>query len=130
MPKATQLAVSLANKPGSLAKLCSTLGKAQVNITAILAPESRGKAKMRVVVDSTDKAKAALKEARIRFTEEEVILLELYNTPEAFAEIAGMLAESKINIKYAYATSWAGSAKATVVLAVPNVTKALDALGV
>jgi len=39
MPKVTQLAVTLENKPGALAQICSTLGKAGVNISAVLAPE-------------------------------------------------------------------------------------------
>ena len=129
MPKATQLAVSLPNKLGALAQLCSTLGKAEVNITAILAPESKGRGKLRVLVDNPDKARVALKQAKMRFSEEEVIVVQLDNAPGAVGEVAEEFAESKINIKYAYATAWPGSAKATVVLAVPNVTKALEALG-
>lgn len=129
MPKVTQIAVSLANKPGALAQLCSTLGKAGVNITALLAPEMRGRGKIRVLVDNPEKAKDALKEAKIRFSEEEIIATELDNRPGALGEIAEKLAQAKINIKYAYATASEGSAKATVILAVPDVAKALGVLG-
>jgi hypothetical protein len=130
MKKATQLVVSLPNKPGALAQLCSTLGKAGVNITAIVAPESKRRGRVRVLVDDPQKGKAALKEAKIRFSEEEVIAMELDNKPGAVGEAAGKLAQSKINIKYIYATVSEGSAKTTVILAVPNVTKALGALGI
>jgi len=129
MPKVTQIAVSLANKPGALTQLCSTLGKAGVNITAILAPEIRGRGKVRLLVDSPEKAKDAFKEAKIRFSEEEVIAMELDNRSGALGEVAEKLAQSKINIKYAYATASEGSAKATVILAVPDVAKALGVLG-
>lgn len=129
MPKATQLTVPLANKPGSLAKLCSSLGGAGVNITAVLAPESGPRGKVRVLVDNPDKAKEALKAAKIRFSDEEVIAIELDNRPGAVGEVAEKLAQSKINIKYAYATTSAGSAKATAIFAVPNVDKALGVLG-
>jgi hypothetical protein len=119
----------LQNKPGALAQVCSTLGKAGVNISALLAPEAKGRGKLRVLVDNADKAKEALKAARIRFSEEEVIALNLDNRPGALAEFSEKLAQSKINIRYAYATASEGSPKATVIMAVPNIAKALTALG-
>ena len=117
------------NKPGALAQVYSTLGKAGVNISALLAPEAKGRGKLRVLVDNADKAKEALKAARIRFSEEEVIALNLDNRPGALAEFSEKLAQSKINIRYAYATASEGSPKATVIMAVPNIAKALTALG-
>ena len=129
MPKVTQLAVTLANKAGALAQLCSTLGKAGVNVSALVAPEIRGRGKVRLLVDNPDKAKEALSTARLRFSEEEVIAMELDNRPNALGEIVEKLAQAKINIKYAYATATEGSAKATVLLSVPDVTKALTVLG-
>jgi hypothetical protein len=129
MPKVTQIVVPLANKPGALAQLCSILGKAGVNITALLAPEIRGRGKVRVLVDNPDKAKDALKEAKIRFSEEDVIAVELDNRSGALGEVAEKLAQSKINIKFAYATASEGSAKAMVILAVPDAAKALGVLG-
>ncbi len=129
MPKVTQLAVSLTNKAGALAQLCSTLGKAGVNVTALLAPEIRGRGRVRIIVDNTDKAKDALKEAKMRFSEEEVAVIELDNRAGALGEVTEKLAKSKINIKFAYATASEGSAKAKVILAVPDVAKALGVLG-
>jgi len=117
------------NRPGTLAQVCSALGKAGVNITALLAPEIRGKGKVRLLVDNLDKAKDALKAAKIRFGEEEAIAAELDNKPGALGEVAEKLAQAKINIRYAYATTSEGSAKATVILAVPDVAKALSVLG-
>lgn len=128
MPKVTQLAVTLENKPGTLAKVCSTLGKEGVNVLAVFAPEIRGKGKVRLLVDSPDKAKAALSGAKIRFSEEDAIAVSAENKPGVFAEIADKLARSKINIKYAYATTSEEPAKATIILAVPNVDKALGVL--
>ena len=40
MAKATQFCVGLANKPGSLAKLCAALSRAKVNIEAISVADS------------------------------------------------------------------------------------------
>ena len=129
MPKVTQLVVTLANKPGTLAPICSTLGKAGVNISALFAPEIRGRGKVRLLVDNLDKAKEALKAAKVRFSEEEAIAMELDNKANVGAEVAEKLSQAKINIKYAYATATEGSAKATLILSVPNVAKALTVLG-
>jgi hypothetical protein len=129
LPKVSQLAVTLANKAGALAQICSTLGKAGVNVHAFVAPDIRGRGKVRLLVDSPDKAKEALNAAKLRFSEEEVIAMELDNRPNALAEVAEKLSQAKINIKYAYATATEGSAKATVILSVPDVAKALAVLG-
>jgi len=128
MPEVTQIAITSENKPGTLAQLCSTLGKAGVNILTVLAPEIRGKGKIRLLVDNPDKAKDALKAAKIRFSEEEVIAIELDNRPGSLGEVPETLAEAKINIKYAYATTSEGATKATVILAVPNAAKAFGVL--
>ena len=129
MPKVIQIAVALQNKPGTLARLCSTLRDAGVNISAMDAAGIAGKGKVRLLVDSPDKAKDALKAAKIRFSEEEAVAIELENRPGALCEVAEKLAQAKINIRYAYATTSEGSAKATVILAVPNVDKALGVIG-
>ena len=129
MPRVSLVTVTLQNKPGTLAQVSSTLGKAGVNISALLAPEIRGKGKVRLLVDNLDKAKDALKAAKIRFGEEEAIAVELDNKPGALGEVAEKLGQAKINIRYAYATAAEGSAKATVVLAVPDLAKALGVLG-
>jgi hypothetical protein len=118
----------LANKPGTLAKLCSALGAAGVNITAISAPEARGRGTVRVMVDDLPGARAALKRARIGFSEEEVLDIGVDNRPGAFGELGGKLARAKINIRYAYATT-SPFARAKVVMAVSDATKALAVLG-
>jgi len=125
--KVTQFVVPIANKPGTLARLCSVLGDAQVNIVGVFAPETRGTAQARVMVVNVAGARAALKKAKIRFSEEEALKIELDNRPGAFGELAGKLAQKKLNIRYAYATT-APFARANVVVAVSDINKALAAL--
>jgi hypothetical protein len=113
-----------------MSKLCSALGKKRVNIVAILVPEAQQKQKARVMVntDDLDAARDVLKRKKIRFSEEEVLDIEMDNRPGAFGELAGKLARARINIRYAYATT-APFARARVVMAVSDVTKALAVLG-
>ena len=128
--KATQFVVPLANKPGSMSKLCSALGMEGANIIAILVPEAQGRQKARVMVKTDDLATArgVLKRAKIRFSEEEVLDIEMDNRPGAFGELTGKLARAKINIKYAYATT-SPFARARVIIAVSDVTRARATLG-
>jgi hypothetical protein len=132
MRKVAEIVVTLECKPGTLAHLCSTLGKAGVNISAVMAPGVSGakarQGRVRLLVDNPDKAKEALKNAKIRFGEEEAIATELDNRPSALCEIAEKLAQAKMNIRYAYGTATEGSTKATVVLAVADIAKALAVL--
>lgn len=127
--KATQLVVPLTNRPGTMSKLCSALGKEHVNIIAILVPEANYEQKARVTVnpDDLETARKVLKREKIRFSEEEVLDIEMDNKPGAFGRLSGKLAKAKINIRYAYATT-APFARARVIMAVSFIDRALAIL--
>jgi len=127
MAKTTQITVSAESKPGALAKVCDTLGKAGVNIVAVCAADSTGRGKIRLVVSDLARAKAALGAAKIRCGEEPALLLSADDRPGALADIAARLAAAKINIKCAYAST--GGGRAQIVVAVANPDKAERALG-
>ncbi len=127
MPKVQQLVVDLESKPGVLAKVCRTLAGAGVNITALCAPETAGRGKLRVLVSDLARAKEALKTAKYRFSEEQAVTVLLDNRPGTFAGIAEKLAQARINIKCAYVTG--EGEKQLVVLSVANPDKAQQVLG-
>jgi len=129
MPTVTQVAITLENKPGALHRVCAALAQAKVNITAVFVPEVKEKGKVRLVVEDLDRARDALRAARIRFSEEEALVFSAEHRPGALAEITEKLAQAKVNIKYAYATTIPGQAHATVIMAVSNIEKALAAIG-
>ncbi len=128
MPKVTQLVLNLQSKPGVLANVAGVLGKAGVNIEGLSAAETAGRGKLRLLVADLATAEAALKAAKLRCGREEALTLALANRPGALAEAAQKLAQVKVNIKCAYATTTVAG-PVTVVLTVSNVAKALAALG-
>ena len=128
MAKTTQITLTLQSKPGVLAKVARTLASAGVNITALCAAETAGKGKIRLLVSDPARAKEALKAAKYRPGEEPALTLTLEDRPGALAQVAEKLAQAKINIKCAYATT-AGMGSATIVLAVANPDKAQAVLG-
>lgn len=128
MAKITQLIVSLESKPGVLAKLSRTLAGAGVNISGVCAGETAGRGKIRLLVSDAAAAKEALRAAKYRVSEEPALTLTLENRPGALAQVAEKLAQAKINIRCAYATT-GGTGSATVVLSVSNADKAQNVLG-
>ena len=127
MAKTTQLVLNLESKPGVLAKLARTLADAGVNMTALCAPETGGRGKIRLLVDDPARAKEALKAAKYRFSEEQAVTVLLENRPGTFAGLAEKLAKARINIKCAYVTGDGGNQ--LVVVSVANADKAEQALG-
>ncbi len=120
MPKAKQLILSHENRPGMLAQIAQVLGDAEVNIIACLTSTSGTEGITHLVVDNTDNAKKAFARAGLRFREEDVLQVELPNTPGELAKLATKLADKNINITLGYQTSTAGSGKASMVLVVSD----------
>lgn len=117
------------NRPGNLARITRALSNAGVNITAFVASEARGRSPVRLIVDNGAKARAALKNLGIKFTQASVLVLNLADKPGALARAAEKLAASGVNIDYGYATAPPSGNRATIVLAVSNPAKARRALG-
>ncbi len=133
MPLATQLIISVQNKPGALSRVASALGNAGVNIKAFLAPATSGggrapMGRLRILVADLDRARAALKAHRLRFREESALVLSLENKPGALQDVAELLKAARINITCGYCTPSREGKRAIVVLTVSNHKKALEAL--
>jgi hypothetical protein len=128
MPTTTQFVISGQSKPGVLAKVASVLGEAGVNIKAFSAPEVTGTGKLRLLVADVEGARAALKAAKIKFSEETALLLSLENKPGALKGVADLFTKNRINIKCGYCTPSREGKRAVVVLTVSNTEKALTIL--
>lgn len=124
MPKATEFTISHENRPGVLAEIAKALGDAKVNILSCLTTTSGTGGTTHLMVDNVNKAKKALMEAAVSYTEADVLRVELPNKPGALAKFASKLADNNINITLGYQTSTKGSSKASMVLAVSDLDKA------
>lgn len=127
MPKVNELTVRCENRPGTLAQIARAMGNANVNIRGFLLTTSGAKGRMKLVVDDVEKAKKALDDAGLLYGEEVVLHARLANVPGALARLAEKLAAKGINITSGYQTIEKDSKKASVVLEVSHLEKALRA---
>lgn len=124
MPRGLQLSVTMANKPGQLAKVGAALARAKVNIEAISVVDSAEVGVVRMLTSSAAKASAALKKAGLEAVQQPVLVLKLANEPGALSQAARKLAAAKINIDYVYGSAAGKGELSTIVLGVSDVAKA------
>ena len=125
MPKVNQLTIRCENRPGTLAHIAAVMGDANVNILGFLLTTSGSKGYVKLIVDDVEKAKEALYEASLLYAEQVVLHAKLANVPGALGRFAGKLAAKNINITSGYQTIEKDSRRASVVLEVSNVDRAV-----
>ena len=124
----TQLAVFVANTPGTLAEVCDSLAQANINIYALTTSDSVDHAVIRMVVSDTRRALHIFEQRGALVVENDVIMIDNSNKPGSLSRVAAKLAEVKINIEYAYLATSPSSKKGLLVLRVNNSKKALQVL--
>lgn len=125
---AKQLTVLIENRPGALAELTKTIGKANVNITAIMLEGSLDFGVARIHVDQVQKAVKALEADGFQVQAGEALVLDLENKPGELARLCEKLGKAKINIESIFGTT-GRSDTPTLVLKVDDPRKALEVLG-
>ena len=128
MRVATQFSVFLINKPGVLAAVTGALAKAGVNMNALALMDSGEHGALRIVCDDAEKTRAVLAKTHDRWTETQVLVIELDNRPGSFARVAGALTEAGVNIAYAYFSGEPSGGKTTAVIKVADIEKAMNVL--
>ena len=121
---ATDLTVILEDRPGTLAELGETLGKAGININGGCGVHSEGKGEIHILVDDAAAAKGALEGAGIAVAnEQEVLVVKVEDHPGELGEIARKIADAGVNINLFYL-----AAGTQLVLSVDDLDKAQAAL--
>jgi len=115
-----QLSVMVENKRGALAELCTKLAEKAVNIVGLMVPEQAGVAPIRLVVNSVDTARKVLESLGLKFTEEDVLAVQVSDRPGALGKLTRKLADHNLDVKYAYGSIEKGVGKATIILAVSD----------
>jgi len=100
-----QLSVFLPNRPGVLARATSILSEASINILVMAVHDTVDNAVVRFIVDHPTKALLLFEQEELYVLEQDVVVVELDNTPGELTRMCQVLAEADINIAYAYCTA-------------------------
>jgi hypothetical protein len=118
------LTIVMENRPGVLASLGQSLGKAGVNVEGFCGFPSEGQAIGHLLVEDAAVARRAIEQAGAKVTgERDVLLLDLENRAGALGEIAKRIADAGVNIELVYVAS-----NNRVVVGVDDLDKAKAAL--
>ena len=123
-----QITVWGQNRTGNLARITGTVAAAGVNIQGLFASDAKGRSAVRMIVSNAARARAALRKAGYRVTDEPAVVLRLPDKPGQLARAAAKLAKARVNVGYGYATVSGGATRACIVLGVSNAAAARRAL--
>ena len=101
--KVEQISIFIENKSGRLAEVTRILGESGVNIRALSLADTSDFGILRLIVDRTDLAKSALKEAGFTVSKTEVVAVEVPDRPSGLFSILEILDQGEVNVEYMYA---------------------------
>jgi len=100
-----QFTVGLENKPAELARLCSVVYRAKVNIEAISVVDGIDCSWVRFIASPTNATAAALRKGGFSFSTQRVLVKKVADKPSQLHVIAAALASKKHNIHYVYGST-------------------------
>jgi hypothetical protein len=121
---AIELTVVLDDKPGTLARLGTMLGDADVNIEAIHGMSRDGRSVVQFVPRDPDTAGEALVAAGVPYTEREVVVVKVLDQPGMLGELSLVMSHAGINIDAVYVTT-----RGLIVLGVDDLDGAIQVAG-
>jgi hypothetical protein len=100
---ATDLAVTVEDKPGELATLGEAAGRAGINLEGVSCYRSDARFVVHVLVEDAAATRRAFEEAGYSSIEEHgVVVVELEDRPGALGEVTRRVANAGVNIELAY----------------------------
>lgn len=104
---ATEIVVTLEDKPGTLAHFGEVMGRAKVNIEAILVATRGGGSSggtVQFLASDTDGAVLALRADGVPCAVRNVVVVDVRNEPGALGDVSLVMADAGINIDSVYTT--------------------------
>lgn len=126
--KIKQISVFLENRSGRLAGVLGILSGVGANIRALSLADTNDFGILRLIVDKTDEALAALKERNFTVRSTDVLAVEVPDRPGGLQSILEVLSKADVNVEYMYAFVTRKTEKAVVIFRFEDADDALAAL--
>lgn len=118
--KIVQLSIFVENREGRLADIMGILAGAKINIRALSLADTSDFGVLRMIVDTPDKAIAALKAKDVLVKTTDIIAVEVEDQPGGLAKVLDVFKNAGINIEYMYAFVEKNNCNAVMVFRVEN----------
>jgi hypothetical protein len=126
--KVEQISAFIENKSGRLAEVAGILAAAGINIRALALAETSDFGILRLIVNDTEKARQALKEAGFTVSKTEVVAVEVPDKPGGLATILDTIRDAEINVEYMYAFVEKSGENAIVIFRFDEIERAIATL--
>ena len=131
-PSIRQFNVFLENRLGALMDVVRRFESTDIRIISLTIVDSADCAIVRLVLSDPERAFEIFKQARVPFTESDLLVVELPDAPQPLAQICKALLAAEINIHYAYPLLIGPHGRAALALHVEdheNAAQTLDRMG-
>lgn len=128
MDKVMQVSVFSENKPGRIEKITGIFADEGINILAISITSTNGFGIIKLLVDKFELAYAKLKQNGFTVSLNEVLAIEMRDSPGGLYEVAHILSKNGINIENAYVYVVESRARAFLLVEVKDIAKAKELL--
>ena len=123
-----QLSIFVENKAGSLVQISDVIGASGVDIRAMSLADTADFGILRLIVDRPETALEALRENGCIVSVNQVIAVEISDTPGSLSKVLALLAEQDIFIEYSHAFISRKKDNAYVILRLQDNEKAAEVL--
>ena len=122
-PSATQFAIFMDNKVGRLYDLVEAFDEGPVRICAMDVHEASDFAVVRIVTNATKVTREILREAKLAFSEHQLLIVEL-SEGHTLSSLCLCLLRAELNVHFAYPLMLKPNGRPTIALAVDDHTLA------
>ncbi len=123
-----QLSVFTENRPGGLAPIIETLGKNNIDISALSLADTSEYGILRLIVNDPNLAVSVLRETGIIVKITDVLAIAMDDTPGGLSKVLEIFVKNDINVDYMYAFVGTVNKKALMVVKVSDAKTASQAL--
>lgn len=124
----TQLSVFVSNKPGHLQKVLKVLADENINIVTLIIAETSDFGILRMIVNDPEKGHRTLREHNITCSVNDVLALEIDDTPGSLFRALDVFAQKNLNIEYMYAFTEKRDGRAVMIFRFDDIEAAKKAL--
>ncbi len=127
--KLKQLSIPLENSPGRLHEVTKALGDAGINLRAhCICDSTHDFGVLRILVSDLASARAVIMQRYIPARVDDVVAVEIEDSPGSLAEILSLFLGTRINVEYMYAVAGANLEKAVMVFHYSAIDEAIEIL--